>query len=188
MALGAEVGQGIHEADFRTAEKARRPRSGSGVRRCCGRRYEMFYEARRQRPVNPPPPLKGRRSSSRGILAWHRRRDALVPLRSEASGWRRLLCRRRELGHIHLDGEIHLGATRTLAAMLIEHDLAGPFEWDDAWVQYPICAAAGGDTGEANLCRSRKSRTTAVATRQPGDPNIAREANVLSRCKFMTGP
>ena len=44
----------------------------------------------------------------------------------------------RELGHIHLDGEIHLGTTRTLGAMLIEHGLADPFEWHDAWVQYPI--------------------------------------------------
>ena len=53
----------------------------------------------------------------------------------------------RELGHIHLDGEIHLGATRTLAAMLIENDLADPFEWGDAWVQYPICKKA--DVGHA---------------------------------------
>jgi Family of unknown function (DUF5519) len=44
----------------------------------------------------------------------------------------------RELGHIHLDGEIHLSTTRTLGAMLIEHGLADPFEWHDAWVQYPI--------------------------------------------------
>jgi hypothetical protein len=44
----------------------------------------------------------------------------------------------RELGHIHLDGEIHLGLTKSLRKALIDAKLAQPFRWADDWVQFPI--------------------------------------------------
>src|SRR5262245_20981219 len=44
----------------------------------------------------------------------------------------------RELGHIHLDGEIHLGTSRVLRAELLARGLAEPLEWNSAWVQCPI--------------------------------------------------
>lgn len=42
-----------------------------------------------------------------------------------------------ELGHIHLDGEIHLALTRPLRDQLVELKLARPFVWDQAWVTTP---------------------------------------------------
>ena len=39
-----------------------------------------------------------------------------------------------ELGHIHLDGEIHLALTRALRDRLVVLKLAKPFRWSDAWV------------------------------------------------------
>jgi hypothetical protein len=43
-----------------------------------------------------------------------------------------------ELGHIHLDGELHLGLTRPLRKALTDARLAEPFPWSDDWVQFPI--------------------------------------------------
>ena len=43
-----------------------------------------------------------------------------------------------ELGHIHLDGEIHLALTRLLRDQLVESKLARPFVYDKAWVTAPI--------------------------------------------------
>ena len=101
-------------------------------------------------PIKPPPALKGpAQLVSQEIQSW----PGIVAAthwflydRTQVDG-ADFYVGERELGHIHLDGEIHLGATRTLAAMLIEHDLADPFEWGDAWVQYPICKKA--DVGHA---------------------------------------
>ena len=92
-------------------------------------------------PIEPPPVLKGAAQLvSQDIQSW----PGIVAAthwflydRTQVDG-ADFYVGERELGHIHLDGEIHLGATRTLAAMLIEHGLADPFEWSDAWVQYPI--------------------------------------------------
>src|SRR6516225_9306789 len=92
-------------------------------------------------PIKPPPALKGAAQLvSQEIQSW----PGIVAAthwflydRTQVDG-ADFYVGERELGHIHLDGEIHLGATRTLAAMLIEHDLADPFEWGDAWVQYPL--------------------------------------------------
>src|SRR6476619_3214999 len=44
----------------------------------------------------------------------------------------------KELGHIHLDGEIHLGLTRPLRKALTDAKLAEPFRWAQNWVQFPI--------------------------------------------------
>ena len=39
-----------------------------------------------------------------------------------------------ELGHIHLNGEIHLALTKALRDQLVALKLAKPFRWSDAWV------------------------------------------------------
>ena len=44
----------------------------------------------------------------------------------------------KELGHIHLDGEMHLSLTRPLRKALTGARLAQPFPWSDSWVQFPI--------------------------------------------------
>jgi hypothetical protein len=44
----------------------------------------------------------------------------------------------KELGHIHLDGELHLGVTAGLGRMLIEAGRAEEFPWGEDWVQAPI--------------------------------------------------
>ena len=41
---------------------------------------------------------------------------------------------RGELGHIHLNGEIHLALTKALRTQLVALKLAKPFRWSDAWV------------------------------------------------------
>jgi Family of unknown function (DUF5519) len=92
-------------------------------------------------PIKPPPLLKGpAQSVSREIQSW----PGIVAAthwflhdRTQVDG-ADFYAGDRELGHIHLGGEIHLGLTRTLGATLIERGLAHPFEWHDAWVQYPI--------------------------------------------------
>jgi hypothetical protein len=92
-------------------------------------------------PIKPPPLLKGpAQSVSQEIQSW----PGIVAAthwflhdRTQVDG-ADFYAGDRELGHIHLDGEIHLGLTRTLGATLIERGLAHPFEWHDAWVQYPI--------------------------------------------------
>jgi hypothetical protein len=92
-------------------------------------------------PIKPPPVLKGpAQIVSLEIQSW--------PGIIAATHWFLLdqtqvdgadfYVGERELGHIHLDGEIHLSVTRLLAATLIEHGLADRFEWGNAWVQYPI--------------------------------------------------
>lgn len=47
----------------------------------------------------------------------------------------------KELGHIHLDGEIHLRLTPTLARAAIALGRADAFPWADDWVQAPIATA-----------------------------------------------
>jgi Family of unknown function (DUF5519) len=43
-----------------------------------------------------------------------------------------------ELGHIHLDGEIHLVVPQLLAKTLIKANHAQKFRWGADWVQFPI--------------------------------------------------
>ena len=138
----AEVGQGIYEAEARTAETT--------TPTADGRRRRCFMKLADKGPIKPPPALKGRAQLvSQEIQSW----PGIVAAthwflydRTQVDG-ADFYVGERELGHIHLDGEIHLGATRTLVAMLIEHELADPFEWGGAWVQYPVCKKA--DVGHA---------------------------------------
>lgn len=44
----------------------------------------------------------------------------------------------KELGHIHLNGELHLGVTAGLRRQLIEAGRAEPLPWAEDWVQAPI--------------------------------------------------
>ncbi len=43
-----------------------------------------------------------------------------------------------ELGHIHLNGEIHLALTKALRDRLVALKLANPFRWSEAWVTAPV--------------------------------------------------
>jgi hypothetical protein len=87
----------------------------------------------------------------------------------------------RELGHIHLDGEIHLGTTRPLGAMLIEHGLADPFEWHDeccratrSWWQRKRCPNAGAAALVAACCRAHRLGLHLGATRNVCAPRLRR--------------
>ncbi len=44
----------------------------------------------------------------------------------------------RELGHIHLNGEMHLLLTKRLSKALIQKGLAEKFPWGVEWVQAPV--------------------------------------------------
>ena len=44
----------------------------------------------------------------------------------------------RELGHIHLNGEVHLLLTKRLSRALIQKHLAEKFPWGAEWVQTPV--------------------------------------------------
>ncbi len=43
-----------------------------------------------------------------------------------------------ELGHVHLEGEIHLATSQNLANMLIAEGAAKPFRYQRGWVQEDI--------------------------------------------------
>ncbi len=43
-----------------------------------------------------------------------------------------------ELGHIHLDGEVHIALTKALRDRLIALSFAQPLVWDKAWVTAPV--------------------------------------------------
>ena len=46
-----------------------------------------------------------------------------------------------ELGHIHLNGELHLALTDPLRKLLVERRLARPFRWVSSWVERPIASS-----------------------------------------------
>jgi hypothetical protein len=91
--------------------------------------------------VKPPPKLKGpAQSVSAQIQSW--------PHIISATHWdfedRSLVdgadfyVGEKELGHIHLDGELHLCVTVGLRRRLIEAGLADPLPWAEDCVQAPI--------------------------------------------------
>jgi Luciferase len=57
----------------------------------------------------------------------------------------------RELGHIHLDGEIHLGLARSLRKALIDAEHAEPFRWAKDWVQFSIKNKEARSTGSGSF-------------------------------------
>jgi hypothetical protein len=91
--------------------------------------------------VRPPPQLKGpAQTVSQEIQSW--------PGIIAASHWflydrtqvdgADFYVGEMELGHIHLDGELHLGVTVGLRRELIEAGLAEALPWAEDWVQAPI--------------------------------------------------
>lgn len=96
----------------------------------------------------PPPVLDGpfqglseEVQSWPGIVAathWHFLRTSLVDGADFYRG-------DEELGHIHLDGEVHLATSPAIARALIGAQLAEPFPWSRAgeWVTYRIHSEEG---------------------------------------------
>lgn len=91
--------------------------------------------------VRPPPKLAGpAQAVSAEIQSWPKIRAAThwyLYDRTQVDG-ADFYVGARELGHIHLDGEIHLALTPGLAQRLIEAGLAAEFPWGSDWVQAPI--------------------------------------------------
>ena len=50
-----------------------------------------------------------------------------------------------ELGHIHLNGQIHVPLSRQLRNQLVAHKLAEPFLYDGAWITAPIGSRSEAD-------------------------------------------
>ncbi len=50
-----------------------------------------------------------------------------------------------DLGHIHLNGEIHLALSESLKDKLVALNLAKPFVWNRAWVTAPIASQTEAD-------------------------------------------
>ena len=91
--------------------------------------------------VRPPPTLKGpAQSVSLEIQSW----PGIVAAthwflydRTQVDG-ADFYVGEKELGHIHLDGELHLGVTVGLRRQLIEAGLADALPWAEDWVQASI--------------------------------------------------
>jgi hypothetical protein len=52
----------------------------------------------------------------------------------------------RELGHIHLDGEIHLALSKPLTRRLVELGVGHMLRWDRRWIVFPIDSASAAST------------------------------------------
>ena len=91
--------------------------------------------------IRPPPKLKGpAQSVSLEIQSWPEIIAAthwFLYDRTRVDG-ADFYVGEKELGHIHLDGELHLGVTVGLRRQLIEAGLAEALPWGDDWVQAPI--------------------------------------------------
>lgn len=78
-----------------------------------------------------------------------------------------------ELGHIHLDGEVHLATSLELRKLLIAANLALPFPWYKSWVETSIRTEADADRAiwlfDLNFRRLRD---------EPMDNLIARIRNI----------
>lgn len=91
--------------------------------------------------IRPPPKLKGpAQSVSREIQSW----PGIIAAthwylydRTQVDG-ADFYVGEKELGHIHLDGELHLGLTMGLRRQVIEAGLAEALPWADDWIQAPI--------------------------------------------------
>ena len=91
--------------------------------------------------IRPPPRLKGpAQSVSREIQSW----PGIIAAthwflydRTQVDG-ADFYVGEKELGHIHLDGELHLCVTVGLRRQLIEAGLAEALPWADDCIQAPI--------------------------------------------------
>ena len=91
--------------------------------------------------IRPPPKLKGPAEAvSREIQSWRGVISAthwFLYDRTQVDGTD-FYVGEKELGHIHLDGELHLGVTPGLCRQLVELGRAEEFPWAEDWVQAPI--------------------------------------------------
>ena len=92
-------------------------------------------------PIAPPPALAGKlKAVADAVAAWpdveatiHWRFDQ--PSRVDGVDF---YVGSEELGHIHLDGSIHLATTPRLGAELVAEGLAKPFVWARGWTAASI--------------------------------------------------
>jgi len=91
--------------------------------------------------VKPPPKLQGpAQSVSREIQSWPGIIAAThwyIDDRTQVDG-ADFYVGEKELGHIHLDGELHLCVTAGLRKQLIDAGLAEALPWADDCIQAPI--------------------------------------------------
>ncbi len=92
-------------------------------------------------PIMPPPELsKFPQQVSKEIQSWEDITAAThweLYDRSKPDG-ADFYIGQQELGHIHLDGEIHLAIGKELAAVLIKNKLGKKFPYGSDWVTSPI--------------------------------------------------
>lgn len=92
-------------------------------------------------PIKPPPELsKFPQQVSKEIQSW---KDIIAATHWELydrtkSDGADFYIGQEELGHIHLDGEVHLACGKELAAMLIKNKLGKKFLYGSDWVTSPI--------------------------------------------------
>lgn len=65
-----------------------------------------------------------------------------------------------ELGHIHLDGSIHLATSPTLSGQLVAEGLGTPFRWAHGWTLARVGVL--GEEGSAALFRRNYDRIVAA--------------------------
>ena len=98
-------------------------------------------------PVEPPPPLGGSlKEVADAVIGWPgvsatTHWDLTRPTRVDGIDF---YVDEQELGHIHLDGSIHLATTPALGAALVAEGLARPFRWGEGWVCENV-RSLGGD-------------------------------------------
>ena len=110
-------------------------------------------------PVIPPPALSG-------VLAAVAEEITLWPGVIATGHWTFYKPRRidgidfyigdEELGHIHLDGDLHLATSPSLAKAMIKEGLAKPFQYQEGWVHEDI--AKIGTSAAIALFRSNYER------------------------------
>ncbi len=92
-------------------------------------------------PIMPPPVLsKFPQQVSKDIQSWADITAAThwnLYRRTEPDG-ADFYIGKEELGHIHLDGEVHLAIGKALASLLIKYKLGNKFPYGNDWVTTPI--------------------------------------------------
>src|SRR4029079_10337707 len=140
-AAEADFGHGLGSRSGATAWRvARQPRHR--LIATANRETVMLLKSKGE--IQPPPKLKGpAQSVSREIQSW----PGIIAAthwdfydRDEVDG-ADFYVGEKELGHIHLDGELHLCLTVGLQKRLTEAGLAEPLRWADDCVQAPISNA-----------------------------------------------
>ena len=100
-------------------------------------------------------------------MAESRRRDALALLRNGQVDGADFYCGDEELGHIHLNGEVHLATSPAITRALIAAGAADRFPCAGAgeWITYRIGSDAGSPCRAAFPARPRLSgRHTRICT------------------------